>query len=402
MFTPATVIIGNHTQGLGILRSAAAAGGKVWVVNDKSVSLTRFSKYLTGYKRIPRGTLGNLGHDDADEALLEALLELPVEYPSLLCGVDEDIVAFIDRFRRRLAHKYAIPEVRLDTIVDKYLFNALLPESLRIWTRLCSEVDIRQEREPQRYILKGRQGTAFRRITNRKAVPLARLTREKRRRLFSQLRPQDVVIQEIVGTDRPVASLCSFSISGRMSAVFAYEKLRQHPQDFGTGTFLRSITPDVLRPLAAEIVSRTGFTGISEIEFVFDRRTNTYKAVEMNPRTWKSVHFATLCGQNLVARYLMYLANGREITNVEYARYAPNRYWTDLATDIPELIRERRLPRYPRGTFECTWSRSDPMPAVVLWTLLPLIGAEEQLAALAAEIRTRRTDTGTSVRSWIA
>ncbi len=390
---PATVVLGDHTQGLGIVRSAADAGGDIWVVNDKRISLARFSKHLSGYVRLPAGTLRQVGRPDADNALARALLDVPVEYPSLICGVDDDLVSFIHRFRRRLGVKYAIPDVRLDTIVDKYLFNALLPERMRIHTRLCDEVNLDREPHPERFIVKGRQGSGFRRTTGKKALPLTRVTHEARTRLFERLGPQEMVVQEIVPTDRPVLSVCSFSIAGRISAAFAYEKIRQHPREFGTGTFLRSVAAGPVESLAREVIARTGFTGIAEVEFVFDPRTKTYKAIEMNPRTWKSIHFSTLCGQNLVARYLTYLESGRE---PEDAGYACGRYWTDLATDIPQLIRHARRPKYPRGMFECTWRPSDPWPAIALWTLFPLIAAENGLSSLVAAVRARRLDARVS------
>ena len=76
---PDTVIIGNHTQGLGILRSAAEIGSRVFVVNDKHISITRFSKYLYAYKRLPRGTLASLSNTTESALLLKSLLSLNVK-----------------------------------------------------------------------------------------------------------------------------------------------------------------------------------------------------------------------------------------------------------------------------------------------------------------------------------
>ena len=80
---------------------------------------------------------------------------------------------------------------------------------------------------------------------------------------------------------------------GSPLGVFAYEKLRQHPAQFGTGTCLRSIHAGALMPLA-EIGCCGGHVlpGSLRSSLVLDSRTNTYKVVEMNPRTWKSIHFA--------------------------------------------------------------------------------------------------------------
>ncbi len=373
MIRPGTVVIGDHTQGLGIVRSAAAARGDIWVVNDKRVSLARFSRFLTGYRLLPYGWLSQLDRPDVAEALVDVLLDVPVEYPSLLCGVNEDIVSFIHRHCRALRQRYAIPDVPFEAIVDKYALTTRIPEAARIRTRLCSECDLDRVEMPRRFILKGRQGNAFRRITGLKAVPLDRISAQARRDVFARMPSDQVLLQELIETDRPIASICSFSIDGQPSAIFAYEKLREHPSRFGTGTYLRSIDGAALEPLARELLERLQFTGISEIEFVFDAREQVYKVVEMNPRTWKSIHFATRCGQNLVERYLTYLA-GKPLP--AGARHVVDRYWVDLATDLPQVIRGAVFRPY-RGRFaECTWDAKDPWPAVALWTLFPIMAIE--------------------------
>jgi hypothetical protein len=378
MRTGATVVIGDHTQGLGITRSAALAGSPVWVVNDKYISLARFSRYLSGYKQVRRGTLSRLAGAEYAEHLQETLLELPLEGQAALFGVNEDITQFIYGNRDSLRPKYFIPEVRFESIYDKFVFNALLPEAARLDTRLCSEIDLGALDQAHRFMLKGRSGNAFRRITGQKAIPLSQLTPNELQRLFAQLAPDQVVLQEIVETTRPVLSVCTYSVHGKVKGLFGYEKLRQHPNRFGTGTYLRSASVDGVKPVAEQVLQRLDFTGISEIEFIHDPNGDAYRIIEMNPRPWKSIHFATQCEQNLVAQHLTYLSNGRMEAR---DHYLTGRYWADLATDIPQMFRERKIWRYHRGFFECTWDWSDPMPALILWALFPIIALESLLSA---------------------
>jgi predicted ATP-grasp superfamily ATP-dependent carboligase len=374
----ATVVIGDHTQGLGIVRSASMARGAVWVVNDKYISLARFSRYLAGIKQIRRGTLGRLECHECAETLRNTLLEIPFDGLAVLFGVNEDIIRFIHQNRTALGSKYFIPNVNYESIYDKFQFNNLLPEAAKIHTCLCSEIDLGALERPQDYILKGRSGNVFRQITAQKAIRVCDLGLSDQKRLFAQMAPEQIVVQEIIETDRPVLSVCSFSVNGKVVNQFGYEKLRQHPNRFGTGTYLRSTSIEEHRPAAEYILSRLDFTGISEIEFIHDPKTDSYKIIEMNPRTWKSVHFATQCGQNLVAQYVKYLENGR----LEQAKsYDLGRYWADLATDIPQMIRELRFWRYHPGFFECTWDPADPLPAIVLWTMFPLIAIENLLGS---------------------
>lgn len=373
---PTVVVVGNHTQGLGIVRSAAAAGAAVWVVNDKRLSLVRFSRWLTGYKRLPAGTLAGLHNESCSAWLLKVLLELPGNGRSVLLGVDEDIIHFTHRHRAALQACYFIPPVQLDSIFDKFKFSQLVPESFRIETKLWNEAEANAIREPHRFVVKGRSGNAFRRATGQKAIGLDRFTPPQREQLFRSVAADQVILQADISSKRPVVSVCSFSVGGRIVGLFGYEKLRQHPNRFGTGTYLRSVSVDDVLPIAGELLKRLEFTGISEIEFIHDEETGTYRVIEMNPRTWKSVHFATQCGVNLVGQLIAHVRGEAVAAKLNYLR---DRYWADLATDIPQMFRERKLWGYHRNFFECVWNRADMLPAVALWTLFPLLAVERSL-----------------------
>jgi len=375
------VVIGNHTQGLGIVRSAAAAGAAAWVVNDQCLSLVRFSRHLTGYRRLPPGTLAQLDRPGAAATLKAALLGLPAEAPAALLGVDEDIVRFMHRHRAELAAKFFLPPLAWDAIYDKHQFSELVPEPARIETPLWDEAAVKQLTPPERYVVKGRSGNRFRRATGEKAIPLNAFTAARRARVFRTLPPGEVVVQPLIVTRRPVMSVCSFSVRGEITGLFGYEKLRQHPNQFGTGTYLRSVEVAPVRPVAAAILRRLDYTGISEIEFIHDDATGEWKVIEMNPRPWKSVHFATQCGVNLVGQLLAQVRGQRPEPNESYAR---GRFWTDLATDLPQMWRERRWPRYDAGFFECVWNRADWGPGLALWTLFPLMAIEQWWSRRAA------------------
>lgn len=373
MQSSSAVVVGNHTQGLGIVRSAGVAGYTVWMLNEAVVCLGRFSKYLAGYRRVRHGTFARLDQAQGAEHLLQQLLELPVEYPAVLFPVNEDVNVFIYSHREQLRAKYVIPDTRIDLITDKYQFNGLLPDSAQVETWLWSEWDAQRVTASDRFILKGRQGSRFRQITGRKALPLDRLAQTQIDRLQASMATAQVIVQRIVETDRPVLSVCSLAVDGQIQRLFQYEKIRQHPDRFGTGTYLRSTRVDSVIPLAAQILYSLHYTGISEIECMFDSATRTYKVLEMNPRTWKSVHFATQCEQNLVAHYLAYTATGQIVRGEDYTLGC---YWADLSTDLPQMVRERRPFSYTPGFFECIWDWADPLPAVALGTFFPLMCLE--------------------------
>ena len=378
---PAVVVVGNHTQGLGIVRSAAVAGAASWVVNDQHLSLVRFSRHLTGYRRLPHGTLSRLDQPASAAKLVAALLALPVKAPAVLLGVDEDITRFIHQQRAQLAERFFIPALARDAIYDKHRFSELVPASARIETWLWDDARVKQLTSPNLFVVKGRSGNRFRRVTGEKAIRLNDFIGEVREQVFRNLPPTEVVVQSLVCTGRPVTSVCAFSVRGEIKGLFGYEKLRQHPNQFGTGTYLRSVEVGFMRPVAETILRALEYTGISEIEFIHDDAAGCWRVIEMNLRTWKSVHFATQCGANLVGQLLAQVAGQRVEQSEGYAR---GKFWADFATDLPQMWRDRTLHRYERGLSECVWVRGDYGPGLGLCTLFPLMVLEQWWSRRAA------------------
>jgi predicted ATP-grasp superfamily ATP-dependent carboligase len=152
---------------------------------------------------------------------------------------------------------------------------------------------------------------------------------------------------------------------------FQYVKLRQHPDEFGTGTFLKSIHNDRLLDISRKIIRHFTYNGIFEIEFLRDE--DRWLVLEMNPRTWKSIHFATLCGQNICLAYADYCRTGR-VPEPEMS-FKVGKTWVDLGKDIPMLLKKGAWSKagYNRDTYCCVLSSSDPLPFIMEIILSPLI-----------------------------
>jgi predicted ATP-grasp superfamily ATP-dependent carboligase len=363
------VIIGNHTQGLGIIRSAASDHIPVLVLNDKKVSLSRFSKYISAYITLPKGILSKLKDPLNQRYLLHELLKIRSKYKALLLGVNEDITQFIFQYSEKLKDRFEINGRNLDCIFDKYRFTEFLCHDQRIGTQLLSNCNI-ENLDAQKYLLKGRIGNEFRRFTGRKAIPLHELRAAEVTAIGEELGNEGVLVQRFIKTDRPILSHCLFAVNGQIRTYFQYGKLRQHPDLFGTGTYLKSIREEALDKPAGDLVRALNYTGIAEIEFVFDITDRCYKIIEMNPRAWKSIHFATRCGVNLIRSYWNYI-NGCDYSTDN--TYRLDKYWVDLFTDIPQMIKEGKFRGYGGTFFECTWDINDPVPFFMLFFLAPLI-----------------------------
>jgi predicted ATP-grasp superfamily ATP-dependent carboligase len=192
-----------------------------------------------------------------------------------------------------------------------------------------------------------------------------------RSRIDGYMAVSDVLVQEKLRQNDEVMSCCGFSVHGELVRHFQYVKLRQHPDEFGTGTFLKSIYNDQLLAISRKIIKHFDYTGIFEIEFL--RNGDQWVVLEMNPRTWKSIHFATLCGQNMCTAYADYCRTG-SVPETELD-FETGKTWVDLGTDIPMLFKNRSWAHagYSRDTYFCVLSSSDPLPFIMEIILSPFI-----------------------------
>lgn len=364
------VILGNHTQGLGIVRSARNSRIPIYVVNDLIFSSSRYSKYISSYFKIPKNTIRNLAKSDKNEELVRTLLKLPVKYPSLIMGINEDIVRFIDTNREELSVKYFIHQNPYNIIFDKYEFNNILKEENRIPTCILTDFNINQKNLND-YILKSRTGNKLKNLTGEKALLLSEVKESFKEKIFSTFTNDELIVQKVIRSSHPVKSSCAFSIDGEIFSLFQYEKIRQHPNQFGTGTYLRSIFDNEIFEIAKDLLKSLNYTGISEVEFVLDDSDKVYKIIEMNPRTWKSIHFSSVCEQNMVDKYIKFVQGKKLIPSLNYNT---DFFWVDLFTDIPQMLREKKLFKYNnQNLFECTWDKSDPLPFLNTIFLSPFI-----------------------------
>ncbi|TET89030.1 MAG: hypothetical protein E3J35_11605 [Methanomassiliicoccales archaeon] len=115
----------------------------------------------------------------------------------------------------------------------------------------------------------------------------------------------EVVVQEIIpGTD---IYMCSTYFDKRSNpiAVCGYDKLRQYPPDFGSGSLCRSNWRKTPIELALSILKEIGYQGIAYVEFKKDPWDGEYKLLEINARTSLQNRLPARCGADL--EYIAYL-----------------------------------------------------------------------------------------------
>lgn len=184
-----------------------------------------------------------------------------------------------------------------------------------------------------------------------------------------------VLLQEYV----PGPATSHFFIDGfvdrhhEVKALFARQRLRMHPLDFGNSSCMVSVPIEQVQVAAQSLrhlLNDIEFRGIFSAEFKFDERDGEFKIIEVNARPWWYIEFATRCGVNVCE--MAYLdALGEDVAAVDTYRigaslvYARNDYFA---------CRDRVLNgEMPIAACLLEWLRSwrpifcwhDPWPAIV-------------------------------------
>jgi predicted ATP-grasp superfamily ATP-dependent carboligase len=159
---------------------------------------------------------------------------------------------------------------------------------------------------------------------------------------------------------------------GVVRALFARQRLRMSPPDFGNSTLMTSVPVDetgnasaTLKTLLADI----GYRGIFSAEFKRDPRDGVFNLIEVNARPWWYVEFAARCGVN-VCNLAIRDALGQPIETI--SEYAVGRRcvfpYYDWHAARAELSAGRLgLLGWARswlGAYQPVFRWSDPLPAV--------------------------------------
>tara|TARA_B100001287_G_C22477399_1_gene432631 strand:- start:70 stop:741 length:672 start_codon:yes stop_codon:yes gene_type:complete len=141
-----------------------------------------------------------------------------------------------------------------------------------------------------------------------------------------------VFTQEIIRNNgsNKTTSFTSFSVNGEIKTHWMGEKIREHPIQFGTATYVRSVYEKELLGYSCRLIQELNYTGICEIEYLKDPLDEQYKLIEINPRTWLWVGLAAADGINY-AKIAYDFVHGKPI---DYPKtYNVESYWYNPFTD---------------------------------------------------------------------
>lgn len=369
---PPALILGSGITALGVQRVLGQAGIPYLTAHRTDPLLTR-SRW---YRPLP-GT-GGPTDGDLEGWLRTSGLERAVVFP---CS-DRWVVAaaaldpgLADRFPA------SVPSLdSIETLVDKGRFLTLLRE-LDVphpWSRTLedpSELDQVPDHLFRDAFLKPRDSQRFMARFGVKAFRVQ--GREDARRRLEELGAGDsagLLIQDYVpGPPSNHYFLDGFvDRGGTLRSLFARQRLRMYPPDFGNSSFMKSIPLDRVEPAARHLrrlLEAAGHRGIFSAEFKLDERDGVFRILEVNARAWWYVEFAARCGVDVCSQAYADALGEPVPTVTEYraGRRGVHPYYDYWAIRNERLAGRFSVADWARawtGAFQPVFRWSDPGPAV--------------------------------------
>jgi D-aspartate ligase len=162
--------------------------------------------------------------------------------------------------------------------------------------------------------------------------------------------------------------------AGKIVALFARQRLRMFPLDFGNSTIMVSVELAEVEGAVQSLerlLPAVGYHGIFSAEFKRDPRDGQFKILEVNSRPWWFIEFATLCGVDVSS--LAY----RDVLGLDLPKvgaYTVGERCVLLPEDLRAFLALRRTKQLSLSAWLRSWigakgaafTTSDPLPALSL------------------------------------
>lgn len=333
------IILDNHLQGLGVSRICYDLGLEVHLYNHSSICVARHSntcKYFTKYK--------------SQEGLLEKLLSFSTsQKDTIIMPTNDKMVGFIGNNYYDLSEKFQLSlpgpdiiDIGYNKIKTYKLCQSLeipIPESYFPINQ--SELEKLGDKVEYPIIIKPAVMHSFYSTFGVKVFSCNNKQEliENYKKTISAIPEDEVIVQEFLTGGAPsLYSFGSFCSGDKVWGSFMANRLRQKPMDFGISTtYAKSVNIPELREYATKFLINMNYFGLSEVEFMFDDKSNTYKLLEINPRTWKWHTISNKLELNLIGQMVDYL-NLKEIKEQHIT--TENIAWVERLTDSFVVLKE--------------------------------------------------------------
>lgn len=362
------IIFGGHIQALGLARQAKSEGMKVYLIVPDRWSVAKHSN-----------TVDRTYICRSDEEIL-GTLENFKDRNALLFPTGDDYVEFLSKHYSILSRSFivGIPSQKcIESFSNKrntYKFcednniphpSSKYPESLEDVISISSQIDYPT-------VVKPAVMYSFHKLTGKKAF----LCKSKEELILTCSGIErkgypisNLVIQEFLSGG--AATLYSYGVyakNGKPKAWIQANRIRQNPMDFGNSTtFALTCNIPEIEESAKRILELTDYSGLAEVEFMYDKKSNQYKFLEINTRAWKWHSISENFGFGFMSEMI------RDLNNLpsQFHDSVDNKAWVERLTDFTiifkELLKGKLNLAFAIRSYRCSknsavWSIKDPLP----------------------------------------
>lgn len=130
--------------------------------------------------------------------------------------------------------------------------------------------------------------------------------------LLNDINFNDFVVQEKLDNSTNVEGAFFLCKDGDVVNYYTHQRLRTFPINGGVTVFSRSTQNESIVQIGRVLLKQLNWNGLAMIEFLYDKPTEQWKIIELNPRIWGSILLSAFNDTDLLKDYLN-LCIGKDI-----------------------------------------------------------------------------------------
>jgi len=240
-------------------------------------------------------------HPLASENFLEDLqkpLKRDEEY--IFFPVEEESILNFLKVSKKLSFdiKYLLPSFKvINTIRDKKVFDKFCQEnSCPVPKSYEFKELLSLESLPSPLIIKPRIGSG--------AVGIKFIDTKDELLKLKDIDFSNYLIQERLPNSASIEGAFFLFWEGKLISYYGHKRIRTYPQSGGVSVYSKCELNDELKKLGSEVLQKLNYSGLAMVEFLYDKKANSYKIIEINPRSWGSIMLSEFCGANFLKSYV--------------------------------------------------------------------------------------------------
>ena len=175
------------------------------------------------------------------------------------------------------------------------------------------------------------------------------------------------IIQEIItGPETDIYVFAAyFDRTSHPHGIFIGNKIRQYPVGFGTTTMMKTAEDAEIIEMSVQFLESVNYQGLCDVEYKLDRKTNTFKIIEINPRMGRWYGIVEASGLDTIYYSFLDLTDQPiPNQNIEIKPVT----WAFVSRDIPAIINNKSWSlssatrSYSGRKTWCIWAMDDVKP----------------------------------------